>query len=79
VSPYLPALVVAAAALIMLVALVVRAVVLVRRFATLASAYRRQLTAESALLEQRRSGLLAELARHGTRHNGRGWRPWRHA
>lgn len=77
-SPYLLAIVIAAAALGVLVTLMVWAVVLVRRVATLAGAYRRQLTAESARLEHRGSQLRAALAR-SAHHGGRRWRPWRHA
>ena len=68
-SSYLPAIVVAAVALLALILLVARAVVLMRRFSVLASAYRRQLAAESAMLEHRRASLLADLAsrRRGTR------------
>jgi hypothetical protein len=66
VTPYSLAVVVAAAGLLGLVLVVARAVVLVRRFGVLATAYRRQLAAEAALLEHRRTGLLAELARRRT-------------
>lgn len=63
VSPYLVAIVIAAVALLALVVLVVWAVALVRRFGVLVAAYRRQLAAESALLEHRGAALAAELAR----------------
>jgi hypothetical protein len=63
VSWYVPAIVLAAADLVALIALTARAVTLSRRFRVLAGAYRRHLAAESALLEHRRAELLAELAR----------------
>ena len=69
-SPYPVAIVIAAVALLALAALVARAVALVRRFGVLVAAYRRQLAAESALLEHRRAALAAELARR------RGRTPW---
>jgi len=68
VSPYLvAAIVLAGLALLALVLLTIRAVALVRQFAVLASAYRRQLAAESAMLEHRRADLMAELASRGGR------------
>ena len=73
-SWFLPAIVLAAVDLLALVAIVLRAVALVRRFGVLASAYQRQLAAESALLEHRRAELLAELARRGGRTQQHGWR-----
>jgi hypothetical protein len=66
VTPYLLAVIVAAVGLLGLVLIVLRAVVLVRRFGVLASAYRRTVAAEAALLEHRRAGLLAEIARRRT-------------
>ncbi len=69
-SSYLPAIVIAVVALLGLALLAVRTVVLVRRFATLARAYQRQLAAESAALEHRRMELMAELARRtGRKHH----------
>jgi hypothetical protein len=62
VSPYLPALVIAAVALLALALLVVRAFALGRRFGVLAAAYRRHLAAESERLRRRRAELVAELA-----------------
>lgn len=62
-TPYLLAVIVAALGLLVLVLVVARALVLVRRFGVLAAAYRRQVAAESALLQRRRVGLLGEIAR----------------
>lgn len=62
-SPYVLAIVIAGLALLALALIVARAVHLTRRFAALAGAYRRQLAAESAMIEHRRAELLAELAR----------------
>ena len=66
-SEYLPAIVVAAAALFALALLAARAVGRARRLGNLARAYQRQLAAESALLAHRTGSVRSELARHARR------------
>jgi hypothetical protein len=71
-TPYLAAAATAGVALVSLLLVVRRAAWSVRRTTTLFGAYRRQLTAESALLAHRRATLVADLGR-------RAGRVWRHS
>jgi len=67
VSPYLAAIVIAAVALLAAGLMVLRAVVLARRFSALAMAHCHQFVVQSAAVAHRRAELAAELARRGGR------------
>jgi hypothetical protein len=61
-SSYLVAVVIATVALLLLIVFLLRAAMAVRRVGGLAAAYRRELTAQAALVKQRLGSLLAEVA-----------------